>query len=217
MVRTGFAVGLLCLAFGCGSVQTEPDAPPGNPDAPPGTADARPPDASPPDASPPDAMPTPTLTLINSAVDFPNPSSIVTAFTAADLAPFGITAMNVNGGAGTSIVGNTDAPISSSIFIHSSPLTQPTFTFGTPITAIGISVYDADYGNDNPVIIRIAAIDMAGGEIAANQRALTAANAQAEQNAGAIFVGFSYSVPFSRVQITIDQANSTGFDNMKFR
>src|SRR5687768_608303 len=212
---TGVATTLVFLLIGCGSVQTLPDEPPGSADA---LADGggSPPDAAdPPDASPPDAVPMPML--FNSALAFPQPNTTVAGYTAAELGTFGITAMNVSGGGSTSIIGNPDAPISSSIFVHSSPITRPTFNFATPITAVGISVYDADYGNDNPVIVRIVALDGDGAELTSHQRALAAANASGEQNAGAVFVGFSFPVAFSQVQISIDQANSTGFDNLKFR
>lgn len=198
----------------CGSVKTgDPDAS-RSPDAPAGQPDARV-DAAPP----PDAMvdAAPALTLINSVQMFPNGASVIQNFTPNEMQSLGVSAMGLGGGASTSITGNADAPISQSIFIENSAAGVVTFTFTNPITAVGISTYDADYGNDNAVIVKVAALSTTGAELAVNQRALSAANALTEQNNGALFVGFSYSQPFTIVSVSIDQANSTGFDLLRFR
>jgi hypothetical protein len=206
--------GTLLLAFAllaCGSVdQGMPDAPVG----PPPDAPASPPDASPPDASPPDAAP--AVVHIESALDFPSPHGVLGDFSAAELAAAGATGGGFNMAFG-SLTGNPTAPFTSPFISMSSPTQIATFSFTTPLAAVGIGAADIDFGNDSAVIIRVAGLDAAGTEIASHQRAMLPANSLNEENANAIFVGFSSSTRFTTVRITIDQANSTAFDNLRYQ
>jgi hypothetical protein len=162
--------------------------------------------------APIDAVMTVDLTSIQ---QFPAAHQTVADFTAAELAALGATATGFSV-AGGGLLGNTDAPFTSP-FISMASTTQVTvLTFNTPIRGAGISCGDIDFGNDNPVNVTVAGFDAGGGPVATFTRAIMPANTAAEENANAIFVGWTTLPTVTTVKISIDQNNSTAFDNFVF-
>jgi hypothetical protein len=194
--------------MGCGEVVKErPDASPPRRDA---GADA----AVIPDAAI-DAPP-PANANFNSVMMFPAPNMKIQDFTAAEMSAVGVMGTGFSGG-GSSLTGNADAPASGSFAGLASPTQVATFTFSTPLHAAGVSTMDIDFSNDNAVIVTIAGLDPNNNVVASYQRALLPANTNAEENTGALFIGWRTSAPVTTVRVTIDQSNSTLLDNLVFQ
>jgi hypothetical protein len=75
---------------------------------------------------------------------------------------------------------------------------------------------DIDFGNDNTVNVTVDGLDATNTVVVTNQRGIAPANTGAEEDAGALFIGWSTSAAVVTVRVSIDQANSTMLDNFVF-
>lgn len=201
------AVVIVVACAGCGKVQDK-------------QADAAVPDDMQSDApidtpidTPPDAPPNVTFTSVTM---FPNQHVTIVDFSTNEFTQNQITPNGVLVG-GTSLTCNVDAPCGSSFMSIQSANTKPTLTFATPIHAAGISATDVDFGNDNVVNLTLDGLDANNAVVVTFTRPLQPANSSTEENGNALFVGWQTASNVVAVRFSIDQANSTLFDNFVFQ
>ena len=163
--------------------------------------------------APPDAPPNITFTSVTM---FPSAHATIVDFSATELAQNQITASGVAVG-GTGLTCNVDAPCGSSFMSIQSPTQIPILTFATPIHAAGISTTDVDFGNDNIVNVTVEGLDANNAVVVTFTRPLQPANSGAEENGNALFVGWQTASNVVAVRFSIDQGNSTLFDNFVFQ
>jgi hypothetical protein len=199
-----FAAILLAVSA-CGQVNSVIDARPI--DSPHGGGDAPPPDAS---------IDAPASNMvINSVQQFPTPHTTITDFTMAEFTADGVSGTGFNQGGG-GLGGNVDAPTNGAFAGMSATTQHPTFTFTQPIHAAGFSTMDIDFGNDNIVNVTVDGLDAMNNVVMTHHRGIAPANTAAEEDAGALFIGWKTSSAVVTVRVTIDQANSTLLDNFVF-
>ena len=153
--------------------------------------------------------------VINSVQQFPTPHITIADFSTAELAANSVSGTGFNQGGG-GLGGNVDAPTNGAFAGMSLTTQHPTFSFTQPIHAAGFSTMDIDFGNDNIVNVTVDGLDATNAVVVSHHRGIAPANTAAEEDGGALFIGWKTAASVVTVKVTIDQANSTLLDNLVF-